>query len=61
MKTLDDLDLILLPKVHITHMHEENLSIYGTRKVRRQLLREGAQVARCTVERLMVSWGSRPK
>lgn len=32
---------------------EENFGVYGARKVWRQLLREGVQVARCTVERLM--------
>ncbi|KAG0161884.1 hypothetical protein DFQ30_005043, partial [Apophysomyces sp. BC1015] len=32
---------------------EENFRVYGVRKVWRQLLREGVQVARCSVERLM--------
>lgn len=32
---------------------EENFCIYGARKVWRQLRREGVNVARCTVERLM--------
>lgn len=32
---------------------EENFRVYGARKIWRQLLREGSDVARCTVERLM--------
>ncbi len=32
---------------------EENLGVYGVRKVWRQLKREAIEVARCTVERLM--------
>ncbi|RMO18925.1 IS3 family transposase, partial [Pseudomonas savastanoi] len=31
--------------------------VYGVRKVWRQLLREGQQVARCTVQRLMGELG----
>ena len=38
-------------------MHEENFGVYGARKVWRQLNREGIQVARCTVERLMQELG----
>ena len=34
-------------------MWEENFQVYGARKVWRQLQREGHDVARCTVERLM--------
>ena len=34
-------------------MHRDNYSVYGARKVWRQLHREGMPVARCTVERLM--------
>ena len=34
-------------------MWEENYQVYGARKVWRQLQREGQDVARCTVERLM--------
>jgi len=37
----------------IRRIHEENLGVYGARKVWHQLLREGTTVARCTVERLM--------
>jgi putative transposase len=32
---------------------EENFRVYGVRKVWRQLKREGFDVARCTVSRLM--------
>jgi transposase InsO family protein len=32
---------------------DQDLRVYGADKVRRQLLREGAAMARCTVERLM--------
>lgn len=39
--------------MEITRVHEENFSVYGADKVWRQLNREGTQVARCTVERLM--------
>lgn len=35
----------------------ENFSVYGARKVWRQLRREGEDVARCTVERLMRRMG----
>lgn len=38
---------------HIQRIWRENFEVYGARKVWRQLLREGVQVARCTVERLM--------
>jgi len=37
----------------------ENFRVYGTRKVWRQLRREGLPVARCTVERLMGRLGLR--
>jgi transposase InsO family protein len=37
----------------ISRVHAENYSVYGARKVWRQLRREGEDVARCTVERLM--------
>jgi len=37
----------------IARVHSENLSVYGVRKVWRQLNREGIEVARCTVARLM--------
>ena len=38
-------------------MYDENHSVYGVRKVWRQLLREGVSVARCTVARLMKAMG----
>lgn len=41
----------------IRRVWEENFCLYGARKVWRQLNREGIQVARCTVERLMRSMG----
>jgi putative transposase len=37
----------------IDRVHRENRRVYGVRKVWRQLGREGVQVARCTVARLM--------
>ncbi|WP_063770686.1 IS3 family transposase [Streptacidiphilus carbonis] len=37
----------------IRRIHEANYGVYGARKVWHQLRREGVQVARCTVERLM--------
>jgi len=37
----------------IIRVYEENQSVYGSRKVWRELGRQGFQVARCTVERLM--------
>jgi putative transposase len=41
----------------IIRVYEENQSVYGPRKVWRQLKREGFQTARCTVERLMRALG----
>ncbi len=40
-------------KAQITRVHKENLDVYGADKVWTQMKREGYQVARCTVERLM--------
>ena len=40
-------------KVEVRRVFEENFRVYGVRKVWRQLQREGFDVARCTVERLM--------
>ncbi|MEV6716264.1 IS3 family transposase [Lentzea sp. NPDC051208] len=37
----------------IKRVHQDNYGVYGARKVWRQLNREGVDVARCTVERLM--------
>ena len=39
----------------IQRVWQVNLQVYGADKVWRQLRREGIQVARCTVERLMYS------
>ncbi len=41
----------------IRRVWEENFSVYGTRKVWRQLRRVGIHVAKCTVERLMKKLG----
>ncbi len=43
----------------IERVWKENFSVYGARKVWRQLSREGVDVARCTVERLMHQMGLR--
>ncbi len=43
----------------IQRVWEENFCVYGARKVWRQLRREGVNVARCTVERLMRRLGIR--
>ena len=37
----------------IERVFEENLSVYGVRKVWHQMRREGFDIARCTVARLM--------
>ena len=41
------------PMPEIQRVWEENFQVYGVRKVWHQLRREGVEVARCTVERLM--------
>lgn len=41
----------------IREVHEENLSVYGSYRVWKALLRKGVVVARCTVERLMREHG----
>uniref|UniRef100_UPI002621B300 IS3 family transposase n=1 Tax=uncultured Jannaschia sp. TaxID=293347 RepID=UPI002621B300 len=46
-------------QVEIARVHAENFGVYGARKVWRQLRREGFDVARCTVERLMRAMGRR--
>ncbi|MFD2072670.1 IS3 family transposase [Azotobacter chroococcum] len=38
---------------HVQRVWDENFQVYGARKLWRQLRREGFEVARCTVERLM--------
>ena len=43
----------------ITRVHTENLGVYGARKVWHELKRQGINVARCTVERLMRRAGLR--
>jgi putative transposase len=48
-------DAGLMPLV--ARVFEENFEVYGVRKVWRQLQREGQEVARCTIERLMQSMG----
>lgn len=46
-------------KADIRRVFDENFQVYGARKVWRQLQREGIQVARCTVARLMREMGLR--
>jgi len=48
-------DAVLRPE--IKRVFEENYKVYGVRKVWRQLAREGFDVARCTVARLMKDLG----
>jgi transposase InsO family protein len=43
--------------VEVARVHRENFSVYGAEKVWRQLNREGFDVARCTVERIMAKLG----
>ncbi len=43
----------------IEKVHADNFGVYGARKVHAQLQRQGHQVARCTVERLMRAAGLR--
>ena len=44
-------------KLEVRRVFEENFRVYGVRKAWRQLQREGFDVARCTVERLMREMG----
>ena len=44
-------------KPEIERVFEENLSVYGVRKVWHQMRREGFDVAHCTVARLMKEIG----
>jgi len=46
-------------ELHIRRVWDANFQVYGPRKVWRQLKREGHDVARCTVERLMRKMGLR--
>jgi transposase InsO family protein len=48
-------DAVLRPEVQ--RIWDDNHKVYGARKVWRQLHREGIEVARCTVERLMRDMG----
>src|SRR5215475_5395813 len=48
-------DDVLKPEVR--RVFDDNFGVYGVRKVWRQLKREGHEVARCTVARLMRSLG----
>ena len=41
----------------VRQVFDDNYGVYGARKVWRHLLREGREVARCTVERLMRQMG----
>jgi len=44
-------------RIEIARVHRENFGVYGAPKIWAQLNREGIQVARCTVERLMRELG----
>jgi len=44
-------DTELVPEIR--RVHKDNIGVYGAKKVWAQLNREGVEVARCTVERLM--------
>ena len=44
-------------KIEIRRVFEANFRVYGVRKIWRQLKREGFDIARCTVARLMRSVG----
>jgi putative transposase len=44
-------------KPEIERVFEQNLKVYGVRKVWRQMHREGFDIARCTVARLMKDIG----
>ena len=48
-------DATFLPEIQ--RVFDENFQVYGVRKVWRQMQREGHQLARCTVARLMRSAG----
>jgi putative transposase len=54
-RALRDVEL----KIEIVRVHAENYGVYGPRKVWLALHREGIEVARCTVERLMNTLGLR--
>lgn len=48
-------DIMLKPEV--ARIFAENFGVYGVRKVWRQMKREGFDIARCTIERLMRDMG----
>ena len=48
-------DMVLKPE--IARVFAENFGVYGVRKVWRQMKREGFDIARCTIERLMRNMG----
>jgi putative transposase len=48
-------DLALRPQIQ--RVYDQNFQVYGARKVWLQMEREGFDVARCTIERLMKSMG----
>jgi putative transposase len=48
-------DAFIKPKIQL--VYDDNYQVYGVRKVWRQLKRDGVDVARCTVERLMRAMG----
>ena len=50
-------DIELKPKIR--QVWDDNWKVYGVRKTWRQLRREGVDVARCTVARLMADMGLR--
>jgi putative transposase len=50
-------DAVMVERIRA--VHKSNYGVYGVRKVHAQLRREGEQVARCTVERLMRREGLR--
>ena len=52
-RAVDDERLLL----EIRRVHRANYECYGSRRVWKQLLREGIEAARCTVERLMRDHG----
>ncbi|GAA0229649.1 hypothetical protein GCM10009527_027690 [Actinomadura nitritigenes] len=48
-------DAVLIEQ--IKDVYRANYGVYGARRVHRQLRRQGVQVARCTIERLMLEHG----
>jgi transposase InsO family protein len=47
----------LAMKIEVQRVFDANFGVYGVRKVWRQMQREGFDIARCTVERLMREMG----